>query len=145
MVAGLDQLDGDVLGAQSLGEAQRRLPRHVRVALAVQQMHRAADRDRAAQLEASQTAPPPDAGIVEAAVVPTRPAYPRKALIYVFALGSGLLLGGLLALALATTATPDLRALNVNELMAAPTKNRAAPTVTIIRGGARSTETVRGG
>lgn len=46
---------------------------------------------------------------------------------------------------LATTATPNLRALNVNELTAAPTRNRAAPTVTIIRGGARSTETVRGG
>jgi uncharacterized protein involved in exopolysaccharide biosynthesis len=57
-------------------------------------------RDRAAQLEAPQTAPMPDAGIVEAAVVPTRPAYPRRTLIYVFALGSGLLLGGLLALAL---------------------------------------------
>jgi pilus assembly protein CpaB len=51
---------------------------------------------------------------------------------------------------LATTARPDLRALNVNELTGTgpatgPTKNRAAPTVTIIRGGERSSETVRGG
>jgi pilus assembly protein CpaB len=47
---------------------------------------------------------------------------------------------------LAATARPDLRALSVNELSAAaPTKTRAAPTVTIIRAGERSSETVRGG
>jgi pilus assembly protein CpaB len=51
---------------------------------------------------------------------------------------------------LATTARPDLRALNVNELTGTgpatgPKQNRAAPTVTIIRGGERSSETVRGG
>jgi uncharacterized protein involved in exopolysaccharide biosynthesis len=57
-------------------------------------------RDRATQLEALQTAQTSDARIVNAAVVPTRPAYPRQALIYVSALGGGLLLGGLLALAL---------------------------------------------
>jgi pilus assembly protein CpaB len=47
---------------------------------------------------------------------------------------------------LATTARPDLRALSVNELTGAgPAKGRAAPTVTIIRAGERSSETVRGG
>jgi len=47
---------------------------------------------------------------------------------------------------LATTATPDLPALNVNELTGTgPKKTRAARTVTIIRGGERSSETVRGG
>jgi pilus assembly protein CpaB len=47
---------------------------------------------------------------------------------------------------LATTASPDLRALSVNELTASGPKNsRAAPTVTIIRGGERSSQTVRGG
>jgi pilus assembly protein CpaB len=47
---------------------------------------------------------------------------------------------------LATTATQDLRALSVNELTGTgPKKHRAAPTVNIIRGGQRSSETVRGG
>jgi pilus assembly protein CpaB len=47
---------------------------------------------------------------------------------------------------LATTDKADLRALGVNELTASPSKQKgAAPTVTIIRGGERSTETVRGG
>jgi len=51
---------------------------------------------------------------------------------------------------LATTAKPDIRALNVNELTGTGSatgskKGRAAPTVTIIRGGERSSETVRGG
>jgi pilus assembly protein CpaB len=51
---------------------------------------------------------------------------------------------------LATSATPDLRALSVDELTGSgpatgPKQNRAAPTVTIIRGGERSSETVRGG
>jgi pilus assembly protein CpaB len=48
---------------------------------------------------------------------------------------------------LAASDSPDLRALSVNELTgsAAKTKSgRAAPTVTIIRGGERSSETVRG-
>jgi pilus assembly protein CpaB len=45
-----------------------------------------------------------------------------------------------------TTMMPDLRALSVNELTSTPSKqSRAAPTVTIIRGGERSSETVRGG
>jgi pilus assembly protein CpaB len=48
---------------------------------------------------------------------------------------------------LATTEKPDLRSLGVNELTASPStpKRGAAPTVTIIRGGERSSETVRGG
>ena len=49
---------------------------------------------------------------------------------------------------LATTARPDLRALSVHELTSTSAKSktgRAAPTVTIIRAGERSTETVRGG
>jgi pilus assembly protein CpaB len=47
---------------------------------------------------------------------------------------------------LATTEKTDLRALGVNELTAGPSKQKgAAPTVTIIRGGERSSETVRGG
>jgi pilus assembly protein CpaB len=49
---------------------------------------------------------------------------------------------------LATTARPDLRALSVHELTSTPTRSkntRAAPTVTIIRAGERSAETVRGG
>ena len=48
---------------------------------------------------------------------------------------------------LATTDKPDLRALGVNELTASTStkKRSAAPTVTIIRGGERSSETVRGG
>jgi pilus assembly protein CpaB len=47
---------------------------------------------------------------------------------------------------LATTEKADLRALGVNELTASPSKKQgAAPTVTIIRGGERSSETVRGG
>jgi len=47
---------------------------------------------------------------------------------------------------LAATAKPDLRALGVNELTSSgPRPGRAAPTVTIIRGGQRSSETVRGG
>jgi pilus assembly protein CpaB len=51
---------------------------------------------------------------------------------------------------LTTTAKPEIRALDVNELTgtgraAGPKKDRAAPTVTIIRGGERSSETVRGG
>jgi pilus assembly protein CpaB len=48
---------------------------------------------------------------------------------------------------LATTEKPDLRSLGVNELTASPSapKKGAAPTVTIIRGGERSSETVRGG
>ena len=48
---------------------------------------------------------------------------------------------------LATSARPDLRALSVNELTgsaAKPKTGRAAPTVTIIRAGERSSETVRG-
>jgi pilus assembly protein CpaB len=48
---------------------------------------------------------------------------------------------------LATTAKPDLRTLSVNELTgsaAKPKTGRAAPTVTIIRAGERSSETVRG-
>jgi pilus assembly protein CpaB len=48
---------------------------------------------------------------------------------------------------LATTAKPDLRALSVNELTGSAAKSktgRAAPTVTIIRAGERSSETVRG-
>jgi succinoglycan biosynthesis transport protein ExoP len=56
--------------------------------------------DRAAHLEAPQTAPAPDAHIVFAADAPTEPKYPRRALIYASSLGGGLLLGGLLALAL---------------------------------------------
>jgi pilus assembly protein CpaB len=48
---------------------------------------------------------------------------------------------------LATTEKTDLRSLGVNELTASPStsKKGAAPSVTIIRGGERSTETVRGG
>jgi pilus assembly protein CpaB len=47
---------------------------------------------------------------------------------------------------LATSAAPDLRALSVDELTASgPKTGRAAPTVTIIRGGERSSQTVRGG
>jgi pilus assembly protein CpaB len=47
---------------------------------------------------------------------------------------------------LATTEKPDLRSLGVNELTAGPSKAKGgAPTVTIIRGGERSSETVRGG
>ena len=48
---------------------------------------------------------------------------------------------------LATTEKTDLRSLGVNELTASPSTNKtgAAPTVTIIRGGERSSETVRGG
>ena len=49
---------------------------------------------------------------------------------------------------LATTARPDLRTLSVNELTSTSARSktgRAAPTVTIIRAGERSTETVRGG
>ena len=47
---------------------------------------------------------------------------------------------------LATTDKADLRALGVNELTAGPSKSKGgAPTVTIIRGGQRSSETVRGG
>ena len=49
---------------------------------------------------------------------------------------------------LATTEKTDLRTLGVNELTgsaAKPAAGRAAPSVTIIRAGERSTETVRGG
>ena len=47
---------------------------------------------------------------------------------------------------LATTAKPELRALSVNDLASTRSKTgRAAPTVTIIRAGERSAETVRGG
>jgi pilus assembly protein CpaB len=47
---------------------------------------------------------------------------------------------------LATTVSPDLRTISVNELTSSgPRPSRAAPTVTIIRGGQRSSETVRGG
>jgi pilus assembly protein CpaB len=51
---------------------------------------------------------------------------------------------------LSTSARPDLRALSVNELTGTgpatvPGNNRVAPTVTIIRGGERSSQTVRGG
>jgi pilus assembly protein CpaB len=48
---------------------------------------------------------------------------------------------------LATTDKADLRSLGVNELTASPStqKKGGAPTVTIIRGGERSSETVRGG
>jgi pilus assembly protein CpaB len=47
---------------------------------------------------------------------------------------------------LATTEKADLRALGVNELTAGPSQKKGgAPTVTIIRGGQRSSETVRGG
>jgi pilus assembly protein CpaB len=47
---------------------------------------------------------------------------------------------------LATTDKADLRSLGVNELTASPSKQKGgAPTVTIIRGGERSSETVRGG
>ena len=47
---------------------------------------------------------------------------------------------------LQNTTKPDLRALSVDELMGTGSKKRrAAPSVSVIRGGERSSETVRGG
>ncbi len=49
MVAVLDQDDPDIRVVDLLGDAQREFPGHVRVGLAVQQAHRAVDRDLARQ------------------------------------------------------------------------------------------------